>query len=87
VADGKAMRSMRVDVALWDASMAKAKAEGRTLTDVVEALLARWVTTPQGDADGADQTRPNTVTPPRAWASTASPRARELNALAVSPRL
>jgi hypothetical protein len=53
VADGKAMRSMRVDVALWDASMAKAKAEGRTLTDVVEALLARWVTTPQGDADGA----------------------------------
>lgn len=44
---------MRVDIALWDTSMAKAKAEGRTLTEVVEALLARWVTAPPGNADGA----------------------------------
>lgn len=47
-------RNIRVPGHLWNAAMAKAQAEGRTLTDVLLAYLRRYVSTPprKRDDDG-----------------------------------
>ncbi|MEU2339943.1 YlcI/YnfO family protein [Streptomyces sp. NPDC013172] len=37
------VRNIRVPDGLWEAAKAKAKAEGRTLTDVIVAALHRYV--------------------------------------------
>lgn len=42
-------RNVRVSNSLWKAAQAKAKAEGRTLTDVIVAYLRRYVSTPPRD--------------------------------------
>lgn len=39
-------RNIRVDGELWKAALAKARAENRTLTDVLVAYLRRYVSTP-----------------------------------------
>jgi len=39
-------RNVRVSDGLWNAAKAKARAEGRTLTDVIVAYLRRYVSTP-----------------------------------------
>jgi hypothetical protein len=39
-------RNIRVGNRLWHAAQEKAKAEGRTLTDVIVAYLRRYVSTP-----------------------------------------
>ena len=39
-------RNIRVEKELWQAALAKARAEGRTLTDVLVAYLRRYVSTP-----------------------------------------
>jgi hypothetical protein len=49
------VRGLRVDDDLWHAAQDKAKAEGRTMTDVLVAYLKRYVATParkKADADG-----------------------------------
>jgi hypothetical protein len=38
------LRNVRVPDELWDAAMKEAKAEGRTLTDVIVSDLHRYVT-------------------------------------------
>lgn len=40
------LRNLRVPDDLWKAALAKARAEGRTLTDVLVAYLRRYVATP-----------------------------------------
>lgn len=40
------VRNLRVEKELWQAALAKARAEGRTLTDVLVAYLRRYVSTP-----------------------------------------
>lgn len=40
------VRNVRVAEKLWRAAQAKAKAENRTLTDVIVAYLRRYVSTP-----------------------------------------
>lgn len=51
------VRGLRVDDDLWHAAQEKAKAEGRTMTDVLVAYLKRYVATPTrkkpagGDSD------------------------------------
>ncbi|MEV7394920.1 hypothetical protein [Streptomyces sp. NPDC091215] len=37
------VRNIRVPDGLWSAAMAKAKAEGRTITDVIVSALHRYV--------------------------------------------
>ena len=50
------LRNIRVPDELWSAAMAEAKAEGRTLTDVILGDLHRYVSRRQRER-GAD--RPN----------------------------
>jgi antitoxin component of RelBE/YafQ-DinJ toxin-antitoxin module len=49
-------RSIRVDTPLWEAAKAAAAAEGKTVTDVVNAALRRYVksrgVTPPPPRDG-----------------------------------
>lgn len=40
------VRGLRVEESLWRAAQEKAKAEGRTLTDVLVSYLKRYVSTP-----------------------------------------
>jgi hypothetical protein len=40
------LRHMRIPDELWDAAMAKADAEGTSVSDVVRELLSRWVKRP-----------------------------------------
>lgn len=40
---GTTLRNIRVDDDLWQAAQAKAEAEGRSVSEVVRELLARWV--------------------------------------------
>jgi hypothetical protein len=40
------VRNIRVPGHLWQAAKAKAKAEGRTMTDVIVAYLRRYISTP-----------------------------------------
>lgn len=40
------VRNIRVPKNLWEAAKAKARAEGRTITDVLLAYLRRYVSTP-----------------------------------------
>lgn len=40
------VRNVRVAERLWRAAQDKAKAEGRTLTDVIVAYLRRYISTP-----------------------------------------
>ncbi|MEU1273005.1 hypothetical protein [Streptomyces sp. NPDC005799] len=40
------IRNVRVPDGIWDAVKAKAKAEGRTITDVVVTALHRYAATP-----------------------------------------
>lgn len=40
------VRGLRVDDELWHAAQEKAKAEGRTMTDVLVAYLKRYIATP-----------------------------------------
>jgi hypothetical protein len=47
------VRNLRVPEDIWRAAQEKAKAEGRTLTDVLVAYLKRYVSTsPRKKADG-----------------------------------
>jgi hypothetical protein len=39
-------RNIRVEAELWKAALAKARAEGRTLSEVLVAYLRRYVSTP-----------------------------------------
>lgn len=43
---GTTLRNIRIDDALWEAAQAKAKAEGRNVSDVVRQHLAEWVSGP-----------------------------------------
>lgn len=43
---GTTLRNIRVDDELWQAVQAKAEAEGRSVSEVVRELLARWVKRP-----------------------------------------
>ena len=48
------LRNLRVPDGIWHAAQEKAKAEGRTLTDVLLAYLRRYIATPprkKADAD------------------------------------
>jgi hypothetical protein len=52
------LRNVRVPDELWDAAMAEAKAEGRTLTDVIVSDLHRYVNRrrrERGALDGESQ--------------------------------
>lgn len=49
------VRKIRVDNELWDAVAAKAKAEGRTITDVINTDLHRYVTRRQRERGAVDQ--------------------------------
>ncbi len=40
------VRNIRVSDALWKPAMAKAKAEGTTLTEVITRFLIRYISTP-----------------------------------------
>lgn len=40
------VRNVRVPGGLWKAAQEKAKAEGRTMTDVIVAYLRRYVSSP-----------------------------------------
>jgi NRPS condensation-like uncharacterized protein len=52
------IRNVRVPDGVWNAVKAKAKAEGRTITDVVVTALHRYAATPaKTDDDSTDQTR------------------------------
>lgn len=48
------VRNLRVPEDIWRAAQEKAKAEGRTLTDVLVAYLKRYVSTPPRKQDSAD---------------------------------
>jgi hypothetical protein len=51
-ATGKTMpRSLRIPEDVWQAALAKARAEGRTLTDVLVAYLRRYISTPPRKRD------------------------------------
>lgn len=39
-------RNLRVPDQIWDAALVKARAEGRTLTQVITAYLRRYISTP-----------------------------------------
>jgi hypothetical protein len=39
-------RNLRVPDQIWDAALAKARAEGRTLTEVIMTYLRRYISTP-----------------------------------------
>ena len=43
--------NVRVDGKLWDAAVAKARREGRTLTSVIVAYLRRYVAAPDRKRD------------------------------------
>jgi hypothetical protein len=45
-------RNIRVSDNVWKAALAKARAEGRTLTDVIVAYLRRYVSTPPRNRTG-----------------------------------
>jgi predicted HicB family RNase H-like nuclease len=47
-------RNIRVPDNVWKAAQAKAKAEERSLTDVIVAYLRRYVSTPPRKRDDAD---------------------------------
>jgi hypothetical protein len=49
------VRGLRVDDELWHAAQEKAKAEGRTMTDVLVAYLKRYVATPPRKKADADE--------------------------------
>ena len=49
------VRGLRVDDDLWHAAQEKAKAEGRTMTDVLVAYLKRYVATPPRKKAAADE--------------------------------
>jgi hypothetical protein len=49
------VRGLRVDDGLWHAAQEKAKAEGRTMTDVLVAYLKRYVSTPPRKKADADE--------------------------------
>lgn len=51
--------NVRVPKELWDAAMAEAKAEGRTITDVINADLHRYVTRRQRERGAAEETPPS----------------------------
>ncbi|WP_372943564.1 ribbon-helix-helix protein, CopG family [Mycolicibacterium sp.] len=40
------LRAIRIPDDLWDAARAKADQEGRSVSEVVREMLARWVTRP-----------------------------------------
>lgn len=40
------VRNLRVPDRIWHAAQAKARAEGRTLTEVITAYLRRYISTP-----------------------------------------
>jgi hypothetical protein len=40
------LHAIRIDAELWDAALAKAEAEGRTLSEVIREYLERWVKRP-----------------------------------------
>lgn len=40
------VRNLRVPEQIWGPALAKAKAEGRTLTEVITAYLRRYISTP-----------------------------------------
>lgn len=48
------VRKIRVDNELWDAVAAKAKAEGRTVTDVINSDLHRYVTRRRRERGASD---------------------------------
>lgn len=39
-------RNLRVPEQIWEAALAKARAEGRTLTEVITTYLRRYISTP-----------------------------------------
>ena len=39
-------RNLRVPDQIWEAALAKARAEGRTLTEVIMTYLRRYISTP-----------------------------------------
>jgi len=41
------VRNLRVPEHIWGPALDKAKAEGRTLTEVITAYLRRYISTPQ----------------------------------------
>lgn len=45
------VRNVRIADGLWRAAMDKARAEGRTMTDVIAAYLRRYVSTPPRKKD------------------------------------
>ena len=45
------LRNIRVPAHIWNAAMAKARAEGRTLTEVIVAYLRRYISTPPRKRD------------------------------------
>lgn len=47
------LRNIRVPDELWNAAMAEAKAEGRTLTDVIVSDLHRYVNRRQREREAA----------------------------------
>jgi hypothetical protein len=46
-------RNIRVDKELWQAALAKARIEGRTLSEVIVTYLRRYVSTPPRKRDGS----------------------------------
>lgn len=48
--------NIRVPDPLWEAVTAKAKNEGRTITDVIVAALHRYAATPAKQAEPPEQT-------------------------------
>lgn len=46
---GTTLRNIRIDDDLWEAAQAKAKAEGRNVSDVVRQYLTDWVAQPPGN--------------------------------------
>ena len=45
------LRNLRVPDDIWTAALAKARAEGRSLTEVIVAYLRRYVSTPPRKRD------------------------------------
>lgn len=50
--------NVRVPKELWDAAMAEAKIEGRTVTDVINSDLHRYVTRRRRERGAVDQPPP-----------------------------
>ena len=40
---GTTKRNIRIDDKLWQAALAKAREQGRTVSDVVRELLSKWI--------------------------------------------